>query len=370
MGKSIYYILVAATILLGFIFSQKKESRKTYVIITAILHALVSGLRYKFLTGDLIRYNTLFQDYRYFDWFSEEVFQEGRNFGFQWLMKAVCHLTGGDFQFFLLLIAIIIEIIVAILIYRYSPIPWLSFAMWNCLGFYVFGFSAVKQSLAMAILMLSYICIIEKKPKLFIIFTALASIFHLPALAFFPAYPISKLKLNFKTIAGYVVSAVLIFALREPIVTTLQDAYYTDKDFAADTFLGTRFIMMLLMLVVGALLKGFQGKHFSSLFMLIGVAAIFQMFCGYDNVFTRLADYYFQFVILYIPMLFVDFEEEAYPFRMGPKIVFDESMSKMLIVFLVAFGIWFYDNSILLDDIIAVDDFTKYRFFWEVAPTQ
>lgn len=369
MGKSIYFILVAVTILLSFVFAKNKEGRKAYIIITAILHALVSGLRYQFLTGDLIRYNTLFQDYRYFSWFSEEVFQEGRNFGFQWLMKAVCHITDGNFQVFLFLIAVAIEVIVAILIYKYSPLPWLSFAMWNCLGFYVFGFSAVKQSLAMAILMLSYICIIEKKPKLFVVSTLIATAIHLPALVFLAAYPISKLRLNFKTIIGYVVSAATIFILREPIVTALQDAYYEDKEFAADTFIGARFLMMLLMLVVGALLKGFRGKHFSSLFMLIGVAAIFQMYCGYDNVFTRLADYYFQFVILYIPMLFVDFEEVSYPFRMGPKIVFDKSMTKLLIVFLVIFGIWFYDNSILLDDIIAVDDFTNYRFFWEVAPT-
>lgn len=370
MGKSIYYILIGAVILFGITMPQDEKRRKPYVITMAIIHAFVSGCRYEFLTGDLIRYNTLFQDYRYFSWFSEEVFQEGRNFGFQWLMKAICHITDGNYQLFLLLIAIIIEIIVAVLIYRYSPIPWLSFAMWNCLGFYVFGFSAVKQSLAMAILMLSYICIIEKKPKSFVALTLLATAIHLPALAFLPAYPISKLKLNFKTIVGYIASAVAIFALREPIVTTLQEAYYEDKDFAADTFLGTRFIMMLLMLVVGAIMKGFRGKHFSSLFMLIGVAAIFQMFCGYDNVFTRLADYYFQFVILYIPMLFEDFEEEAYPKRMGPQIVFDKSMTKLLIAFLVAFGIWFYSTSVLAPGIIEIDDYTNYRFFWEVSEVQ
>ena len=120
------------------------------------------------------------------------------------------------------------------------------------------------------------------------------------------------------------------------------------------------------MLLIGALMKGFRGKHFSSLFMLIGVAAIFQMFCGYDNVFTRLADYYFQFVILYIPMLFEEFEEEAYPKRMGPQIVFDKSMTKLLIAFLVVFGIWFYSISAMAPGIIEVDDYTNYRFFWEV----
>lgn len=370
MGKSIYYVIVAAVILLGMFMEQKDRQRKSYVVVMAILHAFVSGFRYKYLTGDLIRYNTFFQDFRYFGWFSEEVFQEGRNFGFQWLMKLFCHITDGDFQIFLLFVSIVIEIAVAILIFRYSPKPWLSYLMWNCIGFYVFGFSAVKQSLAMAILIFSYIAIIEEKPKKFVLWTLLAATIHLPALAFLPAYPIAKLKLNLRTIVGYVISAVTIFLLREPIVTAISDMYYSDKDFAADTFLGTRFLMMLLMLIIGVLLRGFRGKHFSSLFMLIGVAAIFQMFCGYDNVFTRLADYYFQFVILYVPMLFVEFEEEYYPNRLGPQLVFDDGMNKMFIVFLVIFAIYFYNTSSLAPIATAVDDYTNYRFCWEVVETQ
>lgn len=370
MGKSIYYILIAAVIILGMFMAQKGNQRKSYIVVMAVLHAFVSGFRYKYLTGDLIRYNTFFQDFRYFGWFSEEVFQEGRNFGFQWLMKLVCHITDGNYQIFLLIVAIIIEIAVAILIFNYSPKPWLSYLMWNCIGFYVFGFSAVKQSLAMAILIFSYIAIIEEKPKHFVLWTLLAGTIHLPALAFLPAYPISKLKLNIRTIIGYVVSAVTIFLLREPIVTAISDMYYSEKDFAPDTFLGTRFLMMCLMLVIGALLKGFRGKHFSSLFMLIGVAAIFQMFCGYDNVFTRLADYYFQFVILYVPMLFSDFEEEYYPKRLGPQLVFDEGMIKLFIVFIVVFAIFFYNISSLAPIETAIDDYTNYRFCWEVTETQ
>ncbi len=369
MGESIYYILIAAVILLGMIMSQKGETKKSYIVVMAILHAFVSGCRYKFLTGDLIRYNTLYFDYQFFGWFSEEVFQEGRNFGFQWLMKLIGHLTGQNYQVFLFIVALIVEISVAIVIYRYSPKPWLSYLMWNCIGFYVFGFSAVKQSLAMALLMFSYINIIEKRPKRFIFWTLLAGTIHLPALVFLPAYLISKLRLNFKTLIGYVASAALIFMFREPIVEAFRDMYYSDKDFASDTFLGTRFIVICLMLIIGILLKGFRGKHFSSLFMLIGVAAILQMYCGYDNVFTRLADYYFQFVILYVPMLFSDFEEEYYHNRLGAKIIMDESMKKLVIAFLIVFAIYFYSTSSLGPIYVAVDDYTNYRFFWEVAPT-
>lgn len=284
-------------------------------------------------------------------------------------MKLVCHLTDGNYQIFLLVVAIIIELAVAILIFRYSPKPWLSYLMWNCIGFYVFGFSAVKQSLAMAILIFSYMSIIEKKPKQFVFWTLLAGTIHLPALAFLPAYPISKLKLNIKTLIGYVVSAILIFVFREPIVTAISDMYYSETYFAADTFLGTRFLVMCLMLVIGVLLKGFRGKHFSSLFMLIGVATILQMFCGYDNIFTRLADYYFQFVILYVPMLFESFEDDYYHSRLGPQLVFDDSMKKMIVAFLVIFAIYFYSTSSLASIHSSIDDYTNYRFFWEVSPT-
>lgn len=369
MGKSIYYIIIATVIILGMIMAQKGEARKPYVVTMATLHAFISGFRYQFLTGDLIKYNTLYQDYRYYGWFSEEIFQEGRNFGFQWLMKLVCHLTDGNYQIFLLVVAIIIEVAVAILIFRYSPKPWLSYLLWNCIGFYVFGFSAVKQSLAMAILIFSYMSIIEKKPKQFVFWTLLAGTIHLPALAFLPAYPISKLKLNIKTLIGYVVSAILIFVFREPIVTAISDMYYSETYFAADTFLGTRFLVMCLMLVIGVLLKGFRGKHFSSLFMLIGVATILQMFCGYDNIFTRLADYYFQFVILYVPMLFESFEDDYYHSRLGPQLVFDDSMKKMIVAFLVIFAIYFYSTSSLASIHSSIDDYTNYRFFWEVSPT-
>lgn len=369
MGISIYYILVAAVIILGMITAQKGEAKKAYIGIMAVLHAFVSGFRYEFLTGDLVKYSSSFFSFKDYGWFSEEVFQGGRNFGFHWLMKLVGHLSGYNYQIFLLLVAIVIELAVAILIFRYSPKPWLSYLMWNCIGFYVFGFSAVKQSLAMALLIFAYIGIIEQKPKRFVVWTLLAGSVHLPALIFLPAYLLAKLKLNVKTLVGYVLTAVLIFAFRDPIVNTFRDMYYTDKDFAADTFIGMRFIMICLMLLIGMLLKGFRGKHFSSLFMLIGVAAILQMFCGYDNVFTRLADYYFQFVILYVPMLFENFEEDYYPHRLGPQIVFDESMKKMMIAMLTVFAIYFYSTSALAPIDYALDDYTNYRFCWEVSAT-
>ena len=74
-------------------------------------------------------------------------------------MKLIAMLTNSNYQIFLLIVAIIIETAVAILIYKYSPRPWLSYLVWNCVGFYIFGFSAVKQSLSMAFVVFAMICI-------------------------------------------------------------------------------------------------------------------------------------------------------------------------------------------------------------------
>ena len=36
----------------------------------------------------------------------------------------------------------------------------------------------------------------------------------------------------------------------------------------------------------------------------MGIAIVFQTFCGYSNIFERLADYYFQFSVVFLPMVF------------------------------------------------------------------
>ena len=187
-----YYLLLVAIIALGVLMPQGTKDRKQYIVTMAVLHSLLSGLRYPFLTGDMQHYCYKYWHINENGWFSEDVFQEGRNFGFNWLMKFFSTLSDGEFQVFLIAVAIFIEAVVAFLIYKYSPLPWLSFLVWNCMGFYCFGFSAIKQSIAMGLVMIAFVGIMEEKPKLFALFTILAGFVHAPALIFLPAYFLSK----------------------------------------------------------------------------------------------------------------------------------------------------------------------------------
>lgn len=366
----IYLFIVAAIIVLGLILPQYGNNKKIYIIIMAFLHTFACGFRYMYLTGDLRKYASDYYNMKGYGLFSDFIIQDGRNTGFFVLMKFWSGISDGNFQVFLIFIAIVTEIVVAVLIYKYSPIPWCSYLVWNCLGFYVFGFSAIKQALAMALVMWAFVYIVEEKAGRFVLLILLAGTIHMPALVLLPAYWLAKRKINEMTIFSYFIAGVLFYLLRNQIVNIIGNIYYEDEEFVLNSSdLGGRFYMIVLILLCGIVLKGFKEKNFSKLFNIIAVAAIFQMLSGFDNIFTRLTDYYFQFSILYIPMLFTNHTESTAINTSGTKAIlpFNDRSLKLMLIAVTLVLIWFYYRyNIGVEIAVAADDYTNYRFMWDV----
>ena len=367
MGVKIYYIIVAISILLGLMIPQEGSSKKRYVIIIALIHIFVCGFRYQYLTGDLIKYHSFFEKVQSYGWMSPQVFHDGKNFGFYWLLKLISVVFGDNYQAVLIVIAIITEVGVANVVYRYSSKPWMSYMLWNCLGLFSFGFSAIKQALAMGLLMFAFIGVMERKPVCFLLFTALAGCIHLPALIFFPAYWATSKKINIMTIIMYIFGIVLVYIYRAQIATFLADLYYDEGEtYETVSGVGGRFLMMVLLLILGIVLAGFKTRRFSGLLSLMVISTAIQMFANYDNIYTRLADYYFQFSILYVPAIFYgldgtsDLESKAL-IKISPQ------LRTVIVAFVVIFSIWFYQWSILSYSGPKVDDYTYFRFMWDVA---
>ena len=367
---SIYWWIVVAIILFGAIMPQEGRGRKYYVILMTFIHWFVCAFRYQFLTGDLIKYNTEFRHLRNVGYLAEEAVHGWRNTGFYWLMKFVGDQTDGNYQALLIVLATICCLIAGILIYRFSPKPWFSFLVWNCLSVYVtYDYLAIKQGLAMAILMISLMCIFDRKPSWFLVWTLLAGFIHMPALCFLPAYFLANRRLSGKMLAAYVIAAVVIFFSRNQIIGVVGELYYDDTEFTlVKETLGGRTIVIILMLLAGLLLKGLREKQFSQLFNIMVVAMIFQMFSGFDNIFTRLADYYLQFAMPYIPMIFYDPKHtEQNRHLAGPVFPFNRRSRTMLAVCIALILIWWYDTTMLGHTIsYEVDNFLNYRFMWDV----
>lgn len=366
---SIYWFIVASVIVLGMIIPQDGYGRKIYVLIMASIHIFVCAFRYEYLTGDLIKYDTEFRHLQGVSFFSEEAIHDWKNTGFYWLMKVVGDVTNGNYQMFLIVLSIFTGVISAVFIYRYSSKPWLSYLVWNCMNFYLlYDFLAIKQGLAMAFLMVSMMCIFEEKPVAFLFFTVLAGFVHMPAIVFLPAYFIANRKVNTRLIVSYVVVAIVIFMFRTQIVELVSDLYYEDENFTLmKEGIGGKTIVIILILIVGFLLKGFREKRFNQLFNIIVVAAILQMFSGFDNVFTRLADYYLQFSILFIPSIF--YEDRRTEINRSATLAvlpFNERSICFLVIILVLVLVWWYHTTCLGITITnEIDNYLNYRFMWE-----
>ena len=220
----------------------------------------------------------------------------------------------------------------------------------------------------MGLLMFAFTGIMEERPRRFFLWTVLAGCIHAPALIFLPAYWIAKSKLSVRRMTAYVISAVLIFIFRNQIVTFISEFYYDETDFTVNDRLGGRFIMIAALIAAGVFLRGFSGKNFSKLFNLMIAAAILQMFSGFDNVFTRLTDYYFQFLILYLPMMFYPERDErlnnGYQIR-HLALSHQQRIAAIFCVVLLA-GLYYYTTNLNITITNAIDDYLNYRFSWEV----
>lgn len=370
----VYYFVFLSAIVLGMIMPQEGPHRKYYIIVMAVIHTFVCGFRYKYLTGDLRKYaSTYYTTVLENGWFSEEVLHEGRNTGFYWLMKLLSEITHGEFQYLLIVIAIIIEVILAFVIYKYSSCPWLSYLVWNCMGFYVFGFSAIKQALAMAFIMWAMMAILEDNKKKFILLTLIAALIHMPSIAFLPAYWLAKNKINIVSLVGYLFAYIVIYIFRNPILDFIVEIYYEEE--ALEMFqdssggLGGRFYMMILILLCGVLLKGFREKKFEKLFNIMVVAAVLQMFSSFDNIFTRFADYYFQMSVLFIPMIFFEEKQNVeHQIHYAPEILaFNQRSMKLFVACLTIALVGFYYYSCLGATITyQPDNYLDFRFMWDV----
>ena len=121
--------------------------------------------------------------------------------GYKLLVKFISFITNNE-QIFLAIIGGLSIMPIGRFIYKYSKMPFLSFALYISFNFYAFIFSGLRQAIAISIICISYDYIREQKLFKFLVTVILAALFHKSAIFFIPAYAISKIKLNKKSMPG------------------------------------------------------------------------------------------------------------------------------------------------------------------------
>jgi hypothetical protein len=187
----------------------------------------------------------------------------------------------------------------------------------------------------------------------------LAGSVHLPMLSFLPAYTLTRFQMNRGMLGAYALVAAVLYWFRQSVVDLAKGLYYgAETVFSWQSGLGGRFFLIVLIAAAGGLLRGLEAPGFGKVLHLMVVSAILQMFSGFDNVFTRLTDVYFQFSVVFIPQML------CLPGK-GP-LAFNRPSRRLLAMLCAVCLILFYWKTNLNVEIAgSVDNYLNFRFFWQ-----
>lgn len=362
---NIHMLLLLAVMVITLAYrnsTDSREGRKQCVLLITVLLACFSGFR-TWWFGDLIKYYTLYRDCA---GNLSRVFDEMNNFGIR-LFFYLAEKVHISYDVCIFLIAALVAIALGYVVYKYSPIPFWSYTMYIALGFYLFSYSGLKQIIAMSFLMFAFVGIEEEKPMKFLLWTLVAAVFHAPALIFLPAYFLAKQKISLRYIAMVILAMIAIFAFRNQIVELFAEMYYEgENQYSASGSIGGRSLMMFFILIVALFLRPLKYKDvlYGKVFNLMLIAAMIQIFSMYDNVFTRLADYYYQFSVVFIPLML---ESGSHQMLSKPDYTprnYNPQVYLLMGLVVTIFALWFYNNTLSGSRVMLSD----YKFFWEIDP--
>ena len=361
---SIFNLLVILLLLAALFFNGNKKESKHFLFIAFILLFAVMGLRDVYTGGSDAAgsYPVSFQRMADSSW--SEISGRGENnynLGFFYLMKLLYDLTGGNYQAYVTILSLFMLFAYIRFIWKYSPSPIQSILFFLGLLYYTFLFDALKQGLAMAVLLFAFDAIIEKKPIRFILLVLLASQFHFPALIFLPAYWVGKMRVGSSYLIVLALLLFITYLFRDQILQIMLAAYGNEGievNLEGIHFFRNKAIVMLVIVIAAVILRHptTEDEVYNACLIFAGIAIIFQTFCGYNNTYERLADYYFHISIVLLPLVFEQRSLKVHV--LNPR---DEMTVKLAGPWLFgAFAIWRFLSIVNSSPI-----YNQIRFLWQ-----
>lgn len=212
--------MIILAVLLGFLLltymAIGKSNKKAYCIITFIALTLVAALRSYQVGPDGTVYANYFKELQRIE-FSNIVNYFTKEPVFYYVTKLLQN-VGIGLQGWYGIIGALFALAIALIIFFYSASPAYSVIALFSLGYYVFSFTGLRQTVALSIVVLSTIFLEKKKYIFFIIFVGVAILFHNSAIVFLIILPFQKISLSRKQYAiTSLVGLVAVLAFRGQI---------------------------------------------------------------------------------------------------------------------------------------------------------
>jgi hypothetical protein len=137
-------------------------------------------------------------------------------FGYS-LLNYFVSLFSNDVRVFMSVVSIVIVTLTAVLVYQYSPIPWVSMFVFASFGFFGNSINFIRQSLAIAIFLFAIKYLKNKKFLPYLAIVILAASFHKVMWIMIPIYFISNIEINWKSLLAYGGLTAIIMASSWPL---------------------------------------------------------------------------------------------------------------------------------------------------------
>jgi hypothetical protein len=201
------FIIFFMVFLRVFIFNSwdmRNKEKLLFTVLALIPVTIVSGFRNGKIGNDTENYKLMFQDIAYDD------NNERIEIGYIYLNKFLQFFTSEP-QWLFIIVAVFLSVAIGVFVNKNAKDPFLAILFFVTLGLFQFSLSGVRQTIAIAITLLSMELIKKRKLFWFLGFILIASQFHKSAILFIPAYFIANRNVTLKNIIIYFFGFIAIY---------------------------------------------------------------------------------------------------------------------------------------------------------------
>lgn len=205
--------------------------------------------------------------------------------------------------------AIIAIVPVIYYIYRNSENIFLSFLIYLSFNYYLYTLITIRQSAAYGIILLSINSIKERKLLRFLILIFIATGFHTSALFFIPAYLLYNVRIDWKSIVGFVLIAITVWMTRIYIARFIINNIF--NEYAVEISNSYKYLLVhVLILIFGLLVykvyevkryDNYQKKNIDFIYICMMMGIVLMIGCSVASNALRIAYFYTIQIVIFIP---------------------------------------------------------------------
>lgn len=349
-----YFLLVGIPFIINMFYLGNRDKRKNQFLIVVffVLYFLLLALRSEKIGIDLTNYKTIYIIFGKSSW--DKIFRgtEEIEIGFAVLCKLV-YLTNANFHTFMIVVAAIEIIPLAILYRNEVENSFLSIVLFLNIGIFSMLFSGLRQSIAVSLGVIAFLLLKKRKFILFILVVLLATTFHTSAFMLLFMLPLYYLRITKKWLIIVVPLVVLTMVFNSQIFSAIAkllperyDSYKIEKTGA--------FAMLLmygLFAVYAFVISDEDNIDSDTLglrnFLLFSI--ILQIFASVSSIAMRMNYYYIIFIPLLVPKVIKN-----------SKNAFLKVNSYAEVIMTLFFMFYFFYNAYLGADVLQI---YPYEFF-------